>query len=316
MKNTRLLAAVVGIVLVLPACQMNSPSPARRCQSDSIRVVEPLRQGQYEAYRTKSSLTEQDVKLLISALEQSSPSERIRHDGPITERTTVTDILISHGNTVRSSLLVALRSDDPNVRRYAAFCLGYIGGPNVTTALQSAISAEIQRAEGTEFSVIGTDRKSYYFAALHAMAEAYFRLDGSSAADWLMSRFVDSERDFANFAINVTLERLFPLSTVTAGASAQVWWSDELQPAWIEWYTRIRASENAVRRSICPATRAAVALVASPAGRNATVRAGQRSRRRLSPGASGSLSWSARSDRPTRGGDCIARRGLMPMALS
>jgi hypothetical protein len=234
MHPTKIVTIAVAVcsVLLSPSGYTRTEHDAYHlCRSvDRSRRSDFLQPTEYREYQHKATLTASDIAFLINALRYDSITERVRSDGPVTDDTVVTKILVSHGAQTRTPLLAALSSSNGNVRRYSAFCLGRVGGYGVSIALRKAWIAEIGLAEHSTFQIAG-QTGSYYFAPLHSMVKALYALEPKETPQWLLSQFATS-RQFRNLVINTALDRLFPASGVLIGCKSSCLWTDAAKTRW------------------------------------------------------------------------------------
>ncbi len=233
-----LITLLAATISVASSCERHAASVARRASTARETPSDFLRSENYQAYRQKTMLSSADIRFLLDGLRFDSPIERVHSDGPATQDTIVTEILVSHGTQVQPALIRSLRSANGNVRRYSALCLGRIDGPDTAAVLREAILAETKLAEHSAFQVSGR-AGSYYLSPMNSMVAALLAVDGN-APEWLLSLLTPT-RQFHNFAVNHALDVQFPASGVLIQCGDACQWTDETRGKWKQ-HLKLRAS--------------------------------------------------------------------------
>lgn len=216
------------------------------------------KEAAYALLEKKSVLSETDILFLIEEMKDYDGFGRSRPDGPDTENTQVTEILIQHGKESLPYLIRSLKNNDWNVRRYSAYCIGTMQSQSAVPELEKAIWDEVLLAAKTESTislVIKTPRPATF--VLRAMVQAYGRIDSRKAVYWLFQLFTNERGNFRNYAANYALAVLLkhapvPLSQETMYLNYrgqwERWWKENNNKPDNELFEyesqRIAASEN------------------------------------------------------------------------
>jgi hypothetical protein len=166
---------------------------------------------------------------LIESFEQLGNEDRVKIDGPVTMPNDATAELIANAGVTTPLLVDALRDRRSNIRRYAAYTLGEIGGKQLAAPLRQALEREFALAQA-ENGVVPEGQKAN-LATFRAIAAAYGRVDRRAAICFLMSSF-DCANPFKSNASNAGLAELFPDALLYVGRRRVWWWSCDSRRDW------------------------------------------------------------------------------------
>jgi hypothetical protein len=170
-RRTLFHLALVSLLLACPgrngACARVTPRRSTSFHENALQL------------QAASHLSKVDVDLLIRDFDLPDNQREFRREaGLLTVHTRETRVLIRHADDAYVSLLAALGNNSIHVRRYSAFCIGEIRRRDAVPYLQRAIADELRvatQASGDEFN-----------PATLAMVNAYIRIAGRAAIDWLL----------------------------------------------------------------------------------------------------------------------------------
>lgn len=198
-----------------------------------------------------------ELRALVQAQRFMRLPDRIRDNkfvfGPVTTDTAVTRALLRHGDAAFPFLIVGLRDDDYNVRRYSAFCLGRLCRRQALPELRRSLEAEIPKAQ-TMSAADASGQEGPFISVLAAMAEAAVRIDAPGTVEWMLGWFVSGRKDFRNLALNAVLTQV--LAETPGGPwNASDEWTDARAPEWRQWWAskaERRPLDSAFRIALCP----------------------------------------------------------------
>lgn len=196
----------------------------------------------YQLLSKEDALPPAIVEALVDCLpSEATPPEIGRpYKGPPTGPNEVTDLLVKHGRDTRLVLERRLADRDPDVRRYAAFCLGEICDARSATALlrQMHIEVALVRLDGLEVGI----SDGFDLAVFLAVTTACVKVSPIEAVDLLMSWFEEAPHSERNLAVEWTLSKVVRRPPSSVESTLPKYWEGGNRVAWTQWWRSARAT--------------------------------------------------------------------------
>jgi hypothetical protein len=191
----------------------------------------------YELLEKKNSISKDEVRMLIERMKDYSGVGRVRPDGPDTGETPITRVLVKHSRESAPFLLESIKSEDWDIRRYSAFCLGLIGDPSSIPDLRVRIIQETKMLSKERITVgTGTGPSELPLFILRAVVQAYARIAPRDEFQWLLSLPGTSEKSIQNYVANYSLAILLkPGYPDFAFTPESIWLSQH--DKWDHWWS-------------------------------------------------------------------------------